>query len=91
MRSEAHLDSLCAGLDRNPGVLLMSIVNDEMRDMIANACQLRGIPAVAILDPIVNLLGRVLGETTQNLPGGQRRLNTAILTALPRLICCQSR
>jgi regulator of PEP synthase PpsR (kinase-PPPase family) len=77
VRSEAHLDSLCAGLDRNPGVLLMSIVNDDMRDMIANACQSRGIPAVSILDPVVNLFGRVLGQATQNLPGGQRRLNTA--------------
>ena len=26
---------------------------------------------------VANLLGRVLGEATQNLPGGQRRLNTA--------------
>ena len=77
VRSEAHLDAVCAGLDRNPGVLLMSIVNDDMRDMIANACQSRGIPAVSILDPVVNLLGRVLGQATQNLPGGQRRLNTA--------------
>ena len=38
---------------------------------------MRGIPAVSILDPVVNLLGRVLGQATQNLPGGQRRLNTA--------------
>jgi regulator of PEP synthase PpsR (kinase-PPPase family) len=77
VRSEAHLDSLCIGLDRNPGVLLMSIVNEDMRDMISNACQSRGIPAVSILDPVVNLFGRVLGQTTKNLPGGQRRLNTA--------------
>ena len=77
VRSKAHLDSLCTGLDRNPGVLLMSIVNDEMRDMITSACQSRGIPAVSILDSVVNLLGRVLGQTTQNLPGSQRRLNTA--------------
>ena len=77
VRSEAHLDSICSGLDRNPGVLLMSIVNDDMREMIAKACNLRGIPALSILDPVVNLLGRVLGQTTQNLPGGQRRLNTA--------------
>ena len=77
VRSEAHLDSLYAGLDRNPGVLLMSIVNDDMREMIADACQSRGIPAVSILDTVVNVLGRVLGQTTKNFPGGQRRLNTA--------------
>jgi len=77
VRSEAHLDSLCTGLDRNPGVLLMSIVNEDMRDRIASACQSRGILAVSILDPVVDLLGRVLGQATQNLPGGQHRLNTA--------------
>ena len=77
VRSEAHLISLCAGLDRNPGALLMSIVNDDMREKIFAECRSRGIPAVSVLDPVVNLLGRVLGQTTQNLPGGQRRLNTA--------------
>ncbi|MFL2844754.1 MAG: pyruvate, water dikinase regulatory protein [Candidatus Puniceispirillaceae bacterium] len=77
VRSEAHLNSLCAGLDRNPGVLLMSIVNNDMRDKILAECRSRGIPSVSVLDPVVNLLGRVLGQTTQNLPGGQRRLNTA--------------
>jgi regulator of PEP synthase PpsR (kinase-PPPase family) len=77
VRSEAHLHAVCAGLDRNPGILLMSIVNDEMRDKILAECRSRGIPAVSVLDPVVHLLGRVLGQTTQNLPGGQRRLNTA--------------
>src|SRR6056300_1178025 len=77
VRSEAHLYAVCAGLDRNPSILLMSIVNDEMRDKILDECRSRGIPAVSVLDPVVHLLGRVLGQTTQNLPGGQRRLNTA--------------
>jgi regulator of PEP synthase PpsR (kinase-PPPase family) len=77
VRSEEHLISLYAGLDRNRGVLLMSIVNDDMREKIFAECRSRGIPAVSVLDPVVNLLGRVLGQTTQNLPGGQRRLNTA--------------
>ena len=77
VRSEAHLLAVCAGLDRNPGILLMSIVNDETRNKILAECRSRGIPAVSVLDPVVHLLGRVLGQTTQNLPGGQRRLNTA--------------
>jgi regulator of PEP synthase PpsR (kinase-PPPase family) len=77
VRSEAHLRALCAGLDRNPGILLLSIVNDDMRDKILAECRSRGIPGVSVLDHVVQLLGRVLGQTTQNLPGGQRRLNTA--------------
>ena len=77
VRSEAHLNSLCAGLDRNPGVLLMSIVDEVMREKISTECRCRGIPAVSILDPVVNLLGNILGQTTQNIPGEQRRLDTA--------------
>ena len=49
VRSEAHLHAVCAGLDRNPGILLMSIVNDEMRDKILAECRSRGIPAVSVL------------------------------------------
>lgn len=77
VRSKSHLESLCQGLDRNPGILLMSIVNQDMRQQINDECASRGIPVVSILDPVVNLLGRVLGQETQNLPGGQRRLDTA--------------
>ena len=35
------------------------------------------MPAASILDPVVNLLTTALGQTMTNLPGGQRRLDTA--------------
>ena len=77
VRTEAHLDALFAGLDRHPGILLMSIIDQELRSTIENFCRVKGVPAASVLDPVVNLLTAVLGQAMTNLPGGQRRLDTA--------------
>ena len=77
VRTKDHLAAVCDGLDRHPGVLLMSIINPEMRQDIEQACRDRGMPAVSVLDPVVSLFESVLGQAMVNLPGGQRRLDSA--------------
>ena len=77
VRSSEHLDALFAGLDRHPGILLMSIIDQDIRHAIEGACRTKGVPSTSVLDPVVNLLASVLGQATTNLPGGQRRLDTA--------------
>ena len=76
VRSTEHLDALFVGLDRHPGILLMSIIDQDIRLTIEGACRVRGVPSTSILDPVVNLLATVLGQAMTNLPGGQRRLDT---------------
>ena len=77
VRSSEHLDALFAGLDRHPGILLMSIIDQDIRLAIEGACRTKGVPSTSVLDPAVNLLATVLGQSMTNLPGGQRRLDTA--------------
>ena len=61
----------------NPGILLMSIIDQNLRSSIEKICRSKGVPTVSVLDPVVNMLTTVLGQTMTNLPGGQRRLDTA--------------
>ena len=77
VRTDEHLELLFSGVMRNPGILLMSIIDNEMRDKIEMRCKKMGIPAVSVLDPVANLLASVLGQAQQNLPGGQRQINSA--------------
>ena len=77
VRTPAHLGALFEGLDRNPGILLMSIIDQNLRSSIEKTCRSKGVPAVSVLDPVVNMLTTVLGQAMTNLPGGQRRLDTA--------------
>ncbi|MEX0504330.1 pyruvate, water dikinase regulatory protein [Alphaproteobacteria bacterium LSUCC0719] len=77
VRSHNHVDAVFAGVDRNPGILLMSVVDEDLRSEFESRCAKRGIPHVSVLDPVVELLGRTLGKPTRNRPGGQRQLDTA--------------
>ena len=78
VRTKAHLDPLFTGLDRHPGILLMSIIDGELRKEIEQACRNRGVPAlVYTCDPVVSLLTTVLGQAMVSTPGGQRCPDTA--------------
>ncbi|MDB2325346.1 kinase/pyrophosphorylase [Alphaproteobacteria bacterium] len=75
VRSARHIETVFAGLERNPGVLLMSIIDENLRGEIEEKCKLLDVPYVSVLDPVVALFGTVLGQSSQNRPGGQRQLD----------------
>lgn len=77
VRSDRHLDNVFAGIEKNPGIMLMSIIDDAMRRKIEKKCSKFKVPFVSVLDPTFQLFSEVLGETTKNLPGGQRQLDKA--------------
>ena len=77
VRSTRHLETVFAGLERNPGMLLMSIIDDDLRHEIETRCIDLHVPHVSVLDPVVNLFGSVLGQSSTNRPGGQRQLDSA--------------
>ena len=77
VRSDTHVDAVINGVDRNPGIMLMSIVDPDLRALIEKRCNDRHIPHISVLDPVVNMLGNLLGQPMQSRPGGQRQLDTA--------------
>lgn len=77
VRSLNHVDAVFAGLERNPGILMMSVVDSDLRDEFEARCAEKHIPHVSVLDPVVDLLGQFLGQPSRNRPGGQRKLDTA--------------
>ena len=76
VRSEQHLEAIFTSLERNPGILLMSVLDTELRSRIEEKCKTLQVPHVSVLDPVVNLFGTVLGQDSQNKPGGQRQLDS---------------
>ena len=77
VRSLNHVDAVFTGLERNPGILLMSVVDSDLREEFERRCTEKHIPHVSVLDPVVDLLGQFLGQPSRNRPGGQRKLDTA--------------
>ena len=77
VRSLNHVEAVFAGLERNPGILMMSVVDADLRAEFETRCTKKRIPHVSVLDPVVDLLGQFLGQPSRNRPGGQRKLDTA--------------
>ena len=77
VRTEDHVDLLSKSLEKHGGLLLLSVVNPVIRKSVERACVKYAVPHLSILDPVVNLIGMVLGTTANQQPGAQHRLDEA--------------
>lgn len=77
VRSEGHLERVIADISQRPGLVLFTIVNVEIRRRLEERCLALGLPAVAVLDPAIDALSRLLGQEAKARPGRQHILDAA--------------
>ncbi len=78
VRSEGHLQRTLRDIGNNPGLVLFTMVNPVMRQQIEDGCRLLSLPAVSVLDPVIDAFAAILGETSQAVrPGRQHALDDA--------------
>ena len=77
VRTPAHVETIASALTRNPGILLYSVVDPEIRRLIERLCSNRNIPSLSVLDPLMDMLSSVLGYRQNTQPGGQHKLDKA--------------
>ncbi len=77
VRTPAHVETIALALTRNPGILLYSVVDPEIRKSIEQLCSQSNIPSLSVLDPLMDMLSSVLGYRQNTQPGGQHKLDKA--------------
>ncbi|MCW3834890.1 pyruvate, water dikinase regulatory protein [Sphingomonas canadensis] len=77
VRSEAHLERILQEIAQNPGLVLYTLVNPEIRRTLEARCRAMGLPAVAPLDAVNNALSNLLGQEAKARPGRQHMLDAA--------------
>jgi len=77
VRSVAHLDRIVGEIGQNPGLVMFTLVNGELRGELQRRCAAHGLPAVAVLDAATAALEHLLGQVAQGRPGGQHLLDAA--------------
>jgi [pyruvate, water dikinase]-phosphate phosphotransferase / [pyruvate, water dikinase] kinase len=77
VRSEGHLGRVMDDIAKNPGLVLYTIVNAELRQKLEVQCRATGLPSVPVLDPITNALASLLGQEAVARPGRQHALDAA--------------
>ena len=77
VRTEAHLERILTEIAQNPGLVVFTLVNPATRRVLEERCAALGLPAVAPLDPVNEMLSAMLGQAAKARPGRQHVLDAA--------------
>jgi regulator of PEP synthase PpsR (kinase-PPPase family) len=77
VRSEAHLERILQEIAQNPGLVIFTLVNSDIRRTLEGRCRAMGLPAIAPLDQVSHALSNLLGQEAKARPGRQHMLDAA--------------
>lgn len=77
IRSERQIDRVMEEISQRPGLVLFTLVNPAARDRLQSRCLQLGLPAISILDPVLQALSQTLGQPARGLPGRQHLMDAA--------------
>ena len=71
IRSDVHMAPVIAAIENNPGLVMFTLVDHNLREMLTDECRRLQVPCVPVLDPIIGALENFLGAESRELPGRQ--------------------
>lgn len=77
VRSESHLERILEDVSNNPGLVLFTLVNGDIRQKLELRCRSLGLPAIAALDAVSDALSNMLGQEAKSRPGRQHLMDEA--------------
>jgi regulator of PEP synthase PpsR (kinase-PPPase family) len=75
VRTRAQIERVVAGIEANPGVVLFTMVDNALRQVLQDGCRRLQVPAIPVLDPVLGALAAYLGREVRGLPGKQHLLD----------------
>jgi regulator of PEP synthase PpsR (kinase-PPPase family) len=75
VRTRNHLDRVLTGIAADPGPVLFTLVEDEMREALRDGCRRLGVPIIPVLDPVIGALGSHLGMPSVERAGRAQALD----------------
>lgn len=75
IRNRKQLLPVLAAIDATPGIVLYTIVDRELADLIDERCKAMGVPCVAVLEPVLNVFQTYLGAMSRRRVGAQHVMN----------------
>lgn len=75
VRSPKQLDRVLEEIEAQPGIVLHTLVDPELRRLLERGCRRMGMPQVGALDPLVSVLSGYLGAALSSRVGAQHALD----------------
>jgi [pyruvate, water dikinase]-phosphate phosphotransferase / [pyruvate, water dikinase] kinase len=75
VRNQKQLDTALVEIERNPGIVLYTMVDRDLAARIDRRCREIGVPSLSVLGSVLELFQSYLGAETTPRVGGQHVLN----------------
>lgn len=82
VRTPGHAEKVVRGVEAQPGPILYTAVNDEVRERLEVVANKLGVPHISILDPALAALHGFLGAPLRNRPGMQHTMDNAYFSRI---------
>jgi regulator of PEP synthase PpsR (kinase-PPPase family) len=75
VRTQKQLDRALADLEESPGIVLYTLLEENLVERLEIKCRELGLPCLSILGPVLHLFQAYLGAETTHKVGAQHTLN----------------
>lgn len=75
VRSAPQLARILSELETAPGIVLYTLVDEDLSQTLESFCSENGLPCLSVLQPVINMFQAYLGATSVPRPGAQHMLN----------------
>jgi regulator of PEP synthase PpsR (kinase-PPPase family) len=75
VRSQKQLDRVLVEIEEAPGIVLFTLLDDELVERLQRKCSDINIPSLSIIGPVLQLFQAYLGAETSHRVGAQHVLN----------------
>lgn len=75
VRSTRQLERVLHEIESAPGIVMFTLSSLDHRTLLEQRCKELGMPCVAVLDPVLAVTSRYLGQELNHRIGAARRLN----------------
>lgn len=75
VRTKRHLNRVCQLIEQQPGIVMHTLINEELGRDIEQFCADLNLPSIGILEPILKIFDSYLGASSKPKIGGQHSLD----------------
>ena len=88
VRNIDQVDKVLAEISANPGIVLFTLVDIEIREALNTGCRRLQVPCIPVLDPLFAAFSQFLGQQPRHLPGIQHALDSTYFDRIAAMGFC---
>lgn len=85
VRNRKQVADVLAEIDRAPGIVLHTVIDQELAGVIDEACNAMGVPCVSVIEPVLQIFQSYLGAPSKRRVGAQHELNAGYFARIEAL------